>query len=456
MTRRRPSRRPSRRLALSVGLVTASLVAAATALAALGDLTPAGCVGDNDTGTDVCAESSDGLADAISVVTSADGNSVYAAARGDDAVVRFDRDPVDGTLTPKGCIDDNDPPSGPDTCGRSADGLDGLLSVAVSPDGESVYTAGNSNDAIVRFNRKPSGQLVPKGCVDDPTTGPELCATTAQGLGDASAVAVSPDGTSVYAVSSQDSSIVRFNRKPSGALVPKGCITQAGGVDICGGEFAPGLTGSTAVTVSPDGTSVYVAGTSNDAVAVFKRNPSSGVLTPRACIGDNDSGGAACAQTTDGLDGIQSIAVSPDGASVYAAGSLDDAVVRLNRNPANGALTPKGCIDDNDIGSGPDACATSADGLNGAAGVAVSADGRSVYVGSRLDDTVAIFRRSTASGKLTAEGCVGDNTSATEPCSVLSEALDGPTAVALSGDASVYVTGIDGDSVAAFSRDTLP
>ena len=86
--------------------------------------------------------------------------------------------------------------------------------------------------------------------------------------------------------------------------------------------------------------------------------------------------------------------MSADGRSVYAATGeelSDNAIVRFDRDTTTGALTPAGCIDDNDTGA--DACAGSADGLDGASSVAVSADGRSAYAASSSDDAIVRFDR---------------------------------------------------------------
>src|SRR3989442_813890 len=97
-----------------------------------------------------------------------------------------------GALTPKGCV--ADPANNPDSCAKTAAGLDGAASVAESADGKSVYAAGANDNAIVRFNRDPtSGALTPKGCIADPVNNPDSCAKTAAGLDSAHSVAVSAD-----------------------------------------------------------------------------------------------------------------------------------------------------------------------------------------------------------------------------------------------------------------------
>ena len=89
----------------------------------------------------------------------------------DDAVVRLDRDPASGALTPAGCVDDNDAPQGPDTCAQSADGLDAASSIAVSPDGESVYVAAVNDDAIVRLDRDPEDSDAPETTINSGPSG---------------------------------------------------------------------------------------------------------------------------------------------------------------------------------------------------------------------------------------------------------------------------------------------
>ena len=102
-------------------------------------------------------------------------------------------------------------------------------------------------------------------------------------------------------------------------------------------------------------------------MARLNRNTTTGAITQPAgtagCI--SETGAGPCA---DGhaLDGPHSVAVSPDGKSVYvASGSTSDAVARLNRNTTTGAITQPagtaGCV--SETGAGP--CADG-HGLSGA------------------------------------------------------------------------------------------
>lgn len=360
-----------------------------------GALGPLGCVMDEDSGTDACQQTAAGLDGAFSVAVSPEGNSVYVASFDDDAIVRFDRDPATGALSPQGCIDDNDAGQGLDNCAQSADGLDGVVSLAVSRDGRSLYAASLNDDAVVRFDRgTATGTLTPQGCIDDNDSGTDNCAQATDGLDGARSVAVSPDGESVYAASGPDDAIVRFTRDPqSGRLGAQGCIDDNDtGTDSCS-QSTNGLDGPRAVTVSPDGESVYAGSQIDDAVVRFQRDAENGALTATGCVDDDDSGVDSCAESADGLDGVFSLAISPDGLSLYSAGLDDDAIARFDRNPETGALTPQGCIDDNDPPDGPDTCAQSANGLGGALGVASSAGTTSLYAQSVDDDAVVWFVR---------------------------------------------------------------
>lgn len=97
-------------------------------------------------------------------------------------------------------------------------------------------------------------------------------AVRARALRGAEGVAVSPEGTTVYAVSLLPGSIDVFDRTgPTAALSEKrgrqGCLTNP--PFAC--ARAESMRTATSVAVSPDGKSVYVVALGSNAVDVFKR-----------------------------------------------------------------------------------------------------------------------------------------------------------------------------------------
>ena len=150
-----------------------------------------------------------------------------------------------------------------------------------------------------------------------------------------------------------------------------------GGVD--------GLDGAKSVTVSPDGSQLYAAGPLHDAVAVFSQDSTTGALTFVEVHKDGVGG-------VDGLDAAVSVAISPDGKHLYAAGRLDDAVVVFSRDSTTGALT---FVEVHKDGVG------GVDGLNGAFSVTLSPDGKHLYAAGIDDDELAAFSRNSTTGALT-------------------------------------------------------
>ncbi len=468
---RNGSRRFSKRLerrevaALSAAALVV-LLATAGALAATAHITQpagtAGCISERGAGP--CADGH-GLDGPFSVAVSPDGKSVYVASEDSNAVVRLNRNTTTGALTQPagtaGCISETG--AGPCADGH---GLDGPFSVAVSPDGRNVYVASGFTSAVVRLDRNPTtGALTQPagtaGCISETGAGP--CAD-GHGLDGTRSVAVSPDGKSVYAAAqgavhtSTAGAVARLNRNPTtGALTQPagtaGCISdpRSEGSEPCAEGRV--LHQPRDVAVSPDGKSVYAVSGSY-AVANFRRNTTGAITQPAGDAGCIRQGNPVACADGHGFRTPVSLAVSPDGKNVYVAGAtVDNAVARLDRNTATGALTQSagtaGCISETGAGR----CADG-HGLDTPLGVAVSPDGKSVYAASNTSDAVARLDRNTATGALTqpagTAGCISETGAG--PCAD-GHGLDGPFSVAVSPDAkSVYVTSAISDAVTRFDR----
>jgi hypothetical protein len=137
-----------------------------------------------------------------------------------------------------------------------------------------------------------------------------------------------------------------------------------------------------------------------------------------ACVSETGSSGA-CADGV-ALDGIRSLALSPDGKFVYGAALNSDSVVAFSRNLGTGALTQLAstgaCVSE----TGTSGACVDGVALDGATSVAVSADGKHVDAVSTLSDAVVAMSRNTSTVVLTqlagTDGCVS-NTGTAGPAS---------------------------------------
>jgi DNA-binding beta-propeller fold protein YncE len=443
--------------------------------ALLHSLTSKGCISDIDAaetcgGVNGGAGEGQGLDFPQDIAVSPDGASVYAVSQNDGAVVRFNRN-ANGTLTHVGCISDVDLAQicgGVDGGANETQGLGGADGIAISPDGTSVYVAGRSDSAIVRFSRDTSGALTNPSCISD-REGAQICGgadggpNEAQGLSGADAIAISPDGSSLYVGSLFDDAVVRFGRSPGGALTSLGCISDLENAQTCGGanggaNEAQGLNGVGGLAVSPDGASLYAPGEGDGAIVRFDR-AADGTLTNAGCISDVDQaevcGGANGGQNeAEGLGSAKDVAISPDGGSVYV-GALQSTIAYFDRT-RDGALSNPRCVVDRDFAEdcgGTDGGQNEAQGLNIVESIAISPDGQSLYAATSGESAVVGFSRAT-NGTITSTGCFSDFSFV---CGPTAQGLGGGIGVAVSPDGTaVYVAGFSDDAVVSFGRELPP
>jgi DNA-binding beta-propeller fold protein YncE len=445
-------------LLIALAALTLVLLTATVALA-VGELSQkpgtAGCISVDGSG-ERCQRLA-AIEEPTDVAVSPDGRNVYVV--GSDSVTILDRDPATGELAPhlggavcialeeqRGCEN-----------GRA---LDGARAVTASPDGGTVYVASRASAAVAVFDRGPSGGLIQKpgeaGCSSLSVA--EGC-RQARALGAPSDVAVSPDGSSVY-VSSSNDSVAVFGRDGAGVL------TQASGEPGCiastqdeGCRLGRGLMGAAQLATSPDGKNVYVVSPRFDSgVAILDRDPAAGGLTQK--------GGASGCIAFEGSEGCQpgrallepfGVAVSPDGRSVYVASGVD-AIAVLSRDLASGSLSQRdgaaGCVSTSGMdGEGKGGVCQAGRGLDEPLGVALSPGGESLYVSSSGSDGVAIFDRDAREGltqKPGAAACISEDGG--DGCQS-GVALDGLNSAAVSPDGrNVYATAPESSSIAIFDR----
>jgi len=231
---------------------------------------------------------------------------------------------------------------------------------------------------------------------------------------------VSLDGTSVYVASNASHAVVHFERDPV-----TGRLTFVGSY-VDGNGSIDGLHNCASVAISPDGANLYTAAQGADAIAVFDRDPISGVLTWVEAHFDNLAG-------VDGLDRVFDVLVSPDGKNVYAGSIDDDAVAVFARNPATGQLTFVE-VYVNGVGG--------VIGLNSVISLSMDSQGAHLYAAAMWSDAVTVFARDQVSGALT----FGD--------SFLHPDLQGTSDLGFGpADEHAYVTSLVGDSLLVLARD---
>jgi DNA-binding beta-propeller fold protein YncE len=412
----------------------AALFVPAPSFATTGDLTYEGCIA--NLGANGCEQPAhDSLREAVAVAVSRDDKSVYVGSGG--AVTWFKRR-SSGALVYKGCI------SHGRTLGCREDGhgsLNYVEDLAVSRDGKSVYAVAQFGNSITRFKRHRSGALTYKGCFAN--GGDHGCKEPRhESLGDASGVAMSRDGKSVYVVTFRGS-ITRFARRSNGALKYRGCFANFGDYG-CKRPGNDALRLASGVTVSPNGKSVYVA--SSGAITRFDRS-AQGALKYRSCIA-NQRQHECHALPAGSLRFARKVAASPDGSSVYVASY--GGIIHFGRAP-NGRLAYEGCI----ANRGARGCQAAVhDTLSAPYGLAISRDGESVYVSSVWDDAITAFRRGP-DGTLTYGDCVANESDLGCEAAV-HDSLDAAFGIAVSRDGrSVYVVAAGkADSITLFSRES--
>ncbi|HKJ35209.1 MAG TPA: beta-propeller fold lactonase family protein [Solirubrobacterales bacterium] len=374
---------------------------------------------------------------------SPDGKHLVALTEDIEALHSFDRNATTGL--PSLLDSEFEGIDDPSDAGGAPEGLYESSSVHFSPDGKFVYVTAYSAYSVAVFSFDgTTGELSWIETEKDDTDSGDGGGTV-DGLYEPHDLAFSPSGSSVYVPGDSEDAIAAFSRDlTTGKLVfAEAEFDGAGAVD--------GLEGAQTVDVSPDGKHVYVGSTGDEAIALFSRNGGTSELTFLDVFQSDSKGGSVV-----GLGAVEALAVSPDGKQVYATG--DQMLWRFDRNAATGSLTlaetEEDDVDDPSDGGG------TVDGLDGPTELALSADGEEVYAGGGYSPgEIATFSRDKGTGALSFLDAEEDGIDDPGDAGPAVQGLDGVTALAVSpDDRFLYASAERKNAIVIFTRedDFLP
>jgi 6-phosphogluconolactonase (cycloisomerase 2 family) len=315
------------------------------------------------------------VAGATSIALSPDGRLVAVAAFHSRNVILFRRDPQSGRLTQL------------ETAGGAGQGMAYPVSAVFSPDGKFVCVAddgGRPGPGGVRIFRLERETLV-ETAMDE---GRDRCYYGAR------SAAFHPDGKTLFVACCRPGSLVVADFDPKTGATKVRQILWAGGNH--GHDFSrlevgdvTGIRGVTDVAISTDGrfaTTCSGRFGGDTGVTSFQFGADGHLSFVQAI----QSAGKGVGK----FQGGNQIALSPDGRSVYAAGTLTGVVACAARDPQTGKLTPGPVFPDGGPPGAP--AAPGRPGGLGAAGITISPDGRFVYVATEDKSTLSVFERKMA------------------------------------------------------------
>ena len=267
-----------------------------------------------------------GLQGASAVAVSPDQQFVYVAATAENSVAVF----ATGALNEIGLL-------------TGISGLSNPRSITVSPDGKQVFVGGQTG--LATLSRAPNGQIAFASVV---------------ALNNVAQVRVSPDGQFVYALDDIGNHLTVLSRDGFGKLTVVQTLTE-------NSNGITGLASASDVTSSADNQFVYVTAANDNSVAVFQRG-TTGLLTEIQVIQEGQFGAR-------GLIGAHGVGLLDTAAGHYlvVAGYGEDALAVFQRNATTGLLVFVQVVRNNVGGVA---------GLREPNSIAVSPDGSSIFVGS--------------------------------------------------------------------------
>ncbi|NQZ90075.1 MAG: beta-propeller fold lactonase family protein [Colwellia sp.] len=237
-----------------------------------------------------------GLLGAYDIAITNDNSQLYVASVASNAVSIFDID-KNGNVSFNHAIRDGD---------NTKYGLAGAVNVILTPNNAQLIVAGFNENAITIFHRNAKGVLKHSQTLNNGKDGVRNMIAP-QGL------AMSPDGHYLYAACGGSNAIIVFARNSLGKYSYIQSISNSD-------NKVSGLGSAGYVTTSPDGTRVYVASESDNAVVSLERL-NDGKLK---IISVMKSEGV---KKADALNGAASVYVSPDGKHLLVTTGKGDSLI---------------------------------------------------------------------------------------------------------------------------------
>jgi hypothetical protein len=397
------------------------------------------------------------LGSAVAATPSPDGSFVYGVA-GAGGLTLYTRSAAQGTLTrvpgAAGCY--NASGAGGCTTEEAIIAPFDLVFDPTDPTGAYAYVVGNTGTLDILARSPSTGAFTAQAnCISDTLGSCTQPSATTEVLTGSRAAVFSADGKNLYVASSgrnsgADDGVTRYSVGPSHIPVFQGCTTESG-AGTC--NQVAGLSGGTdQLAIPPTGNFLYSTGVTDNSIAVFSRNTTSGVLTATTCYSPTDS--TDCIATSSDVLHPYALLIPPDDQTKLYVGTASGVSV-FQRNTTTGALAHLQCL--NATGAG--GC-VQAPGLGIAVTnqLALSSDGTDLALTEAGPNGGVVFlKRDKATGLLSelpsGAGCItADGTGGT--CRTLT-ALGGISIVHAAPNASQFYLGATANGTIAGFRAAL-
>jgi len=239
--------------------------------------------------------------------------------------------------------------------------VNGIFSLAVSSDGNYLFTSSYDDDYVSIMNISNKSAIVPLATYTD--------SDGAYSIDSIPSIAVSSDGNYLFTSSADDDYVSIMNISNKSAIVPLATYTDSDG--------AYSIDSIYSLAVSSDGNYLFISSVSDDYVSIMNISNKSAIV-PLATYTDSDGAYS--------IDSIPSIAVSSDGNYLFTSSYIDNYVSIMNISNKS-AIVPLATYTDSD----------GAYSIDSILSIAVSSDGNYLFTSSYDDDYVSIMNISNKS-----------------------------------------------------------